>query len=366
MPRKTMRRILIDAREFVPHRFTGIGHFIEGLVDALAQLDEIEIVLACYRTDDIPPRLSLLNKIRLLTVPNDFLRSELTLSNLSSHGFELFISPYPKLPLFGLHCPSVHTIHDVLDLQYPLYRKRCRVFFDKRRLQKAHRNSCLTWYDSKWSLKETKALAGSVGGNPRVRYLGIDDQFNDILQESDTTVLVKYGLKAGYILIVGNGAPHKNLGLLLGISGCIAIKLVFVGVSNLNRCYWEKRYPEKQAIWIERVDDTEMASLMRAAFCLFQPSLAEGYGYPPLEAMACGTPTVVSKIPVLIETTGGNALMADPRDGGSWIAAYRLIENENNYRTQVEKGIRWVANLRGRQGWRHHVSDIEKLLGRCS
>lgn len=360
-----MKRILIDAREFVPLRFTGIGHFIEGLVDALTQLEEIEIMLACYRADDLPPRLSPTNKIRFWTVPNDFLKSELTLSNLSSHGFALFISPYPKLPLFGLHCPSVHTIHDVLDLQYPLYRKRFRVFFDKRRLRKALRSSCLTWYDSEWSLKETKALAGSVGGNPRVRHLGIDDQFNDILQESDTTVLGKYGLKAGYILIVGNGSPHKNLGLLLSISGCIARKLVFVGASNRNRQYWERRYPAKQAIWIERVDDTEMPSLMRYAFCLSQPSLAEGYGYPPLEAMACGTPTVVSNIPVLVETTGGNALVADPRDGGSWIAAYRLFENENAYRTQAEKGIRWVANLRGRGGWRHHVSDIEKLLGRC-
>jgi glycosyltransferase involved in cell wall biosynthesis len=359
-----MKRILIDTREFVPHRFTGIAHFIEGLVDALTQLEEIEIMLACHRAADLPPRLSLVKKIRLRTIPNDFLRAELALSHLSSHGFELFISPYPKLPFFGVHCPSVNTIHDVLDLNNPQYRKGLKTFFDRHRLKKALRSSDLTWYDSLSSMKETEVLAGMVGGNPRVRHLGIDDQFDDMLQETDPLVLEKYGLKAGYILIVGNGAPHKNLGLLLSISECIARTLVFVGVSNRNRRYWENRYPEKQAIWIERVDDREMTSLMRSAFCLFQPSLAEGYGYPPLEAMACGTPAVVSNIPVLLETTGGNALVADPWDGGSWIGAYRLIENENTYRTQVEKGSRWVADLRGRGGWRHHVSDIEELLGR--
>jgi glycosyltransferase involved in cell wall biosynthesis len=105
-----------------------------------------------------------------------------------------------------------------------------------------------------------------------------------------------------------------------------------------------------------------MAYLMRGAFCLSQPSLAEGYGYPPLEAMACGTPAVISNIPVLVETTGGNAIIADPRDGESWIAAFQRLENENIYRTQIERGIRWVTNLCGRRAWLRHVADVEEIL----
>ena len=358
-----MRRILIDAREFVPRRFTGIGHFITGLVDALTQLEEIEITLACYRADDLPPRLSPSDKIRLSPVPKDFLRAEWILSNFSRCGFDLFISPYPKLPLFGMHCPTVHTIHDVLDLTYPAYRKRLKTFFDKHRLRKALLASSLTWYDSAWSLEETKALTGGkAGANPRVRPLGIDGRFNECIRQSDTTVLEKYRLKAGYILIVGNGSPHKNLGVLLNISDRISRKLVFIGASDRSRQYWERQYPTKRAIWIEQVEDREMAYLMRGAFCLSQPSLAEGYGYPPLEAMACGTPAVISNIPVLVETTGGNAIIADPRDGESWIAAFQRLENENIYRTQVEKGIRWVTNLCGRRAWLRHVADVEELI----
>jgi glycosyltransferase involved in cell wall biosynthesis len=359
-----MRRILIDAREFVPRRFTGIGHFITGLVDALKQLEGLEITLACYRADDPPPRLKIpSDKIRFYPVPNDFLRAEWMLSNFSRCGFDLFISPYPKLPLFGIHCPSVHTIHDVLDLTYPPYRKRLKTFFDRRRLRKALLASSLTWYDSTWSLKETKALTGgNAGTNFRVRPLGIDDRFNDMPQQSDRTVLEKYGLEAGYILIVGNGYPHKNLGVLLNIADRISRKLVFIGTSDSSRQYWERQGPTKQATWIEQVEDREMACLMRGAFCLSQPSLAEGYGYPPLEAMACGTPAVVSTIPVLLETTGGNALIADPRDGESWIAAFQCLENENIYRAQIEKGISWVANLCGRRAWLRHVTDVEELI----
>jgi glycosyltransferase involved in cell wall biosynthesis len=359
-----VKRILIDAREFVPHRFTGIGHCITGLVDALTQLRETEITLACHRAGDLPPRLkSLADKIRLSPIPTDFLKAEWMLSNFSRHGFDLFISPYPKLPLFGIHCPSVHTVHDVLDLTYPPYKKRLRKFFDKQRLWKALSAATLTWYDSTWSLEETKALNGGyAGSNPRVRPLGIDDRFSECIQQSDATVLQKYGLREGYILIVGNGSPHKNLGELLNISDRISRKLVFIGASDRCRQYWERQCPAKRAIWIERVGNTEMACLMRSAFCLAQPSLMEGYGYPPLEAMACGTPAIVSHIPVLVETTGGNALTADPGDGASWIAAFQYLENENVYQTQVEKGVRWVANRSGRKAWLQHVNDIEELL----
>jgi glycosyltransferase involved in cell wall biosynthesis len=177
--------------------------------------------------------------------------------------------------------------------------------------------------------------------------------------------LEKYGLEAGgYILIIGNGLPHKNLGLLLGISERLSRKLVFIGVSKHNRSYWERLYPTSQAEWIEQVDDAELPPLLRHAFCLSQPSLAEGYGYPPLEAMACGTPAVVSNIEVLVETTGGNALVGELHDGQSWIEAYQRIENADVYHVQVQKGLQWIMNLKGRSGWMHHVADIEELLGR--
>jgi glycosyltransferase involved in cell wall biosynthesis len=61
-----------------------------------------------------------------------------------------------------------------------------------------------------------------------------------------------------------------------------------------------------------RVTDRELAALYRAAACLVQPSLEEGFGLPPLEAMASGTAVVVSRIPSLVEVTGGAAIEVDP------------------------------------------------------
>ncbi len=360
------KSILIDAREWDSGRITGIGRMLTGCVAALVESPLIErIVLALTDAAAVDPRLRERDQIARVKIPGSFLKSEWALSELTKGGFDVFISPYPKLPLFGVHCPPVHTIHDVMDLTDPLYGKRLKTFFDKYRLKKALHCANLTWYDSRWSMKETKGLAGSAGRNPRVRYLGIDDHFNDTFQSIDLEVLGKYALKSKeYILVIGNGLPHKNLGLLLGISEQIHRKFIFVGVSKHNQNNWGKRYPTNQARWIEYVEDSEMPAFMKHAFCLSQPSLAEGYGYPPLEAMACGTPAVVSNIEVLVETTGGHALIGEPHDGQSWLKAFECLENRNVYHTRVQQGLQWVANLKGLNGWKGHVADIEELMGR--
>ncbi len=356
-----MQRILIDAREFVAGRRSGIGRVLEGLVDALAESDDIkQIVLAVSSANDVPLTLRNRQRIKTREIPSPFLKSEKALSGLSKYGFSLYISPYRKLPLFGCHCRAVHTIHDVLDLTHPAYKRRIKVLFDTFRLKKALERAVLTWYDSSWSMKATERLAGCAGNNPRVRYLGIDERFNNAVRDK-SKVLKKYNLQPGYILVVGNGLPHKNLDVVLRISDNVPRQLVFVGVSTKNQEYWNMRYPGAKADWINHVEDEDLCSVIGGAFCLFQPSTAEGYGYPPLEAMACGVPAVVSNIPVLIETTGGHALSADPDDPRQWLQACEALDDEDTYRIQSEKGLTWVEPFRGRKGWGKHVSDIENL-----
>lgn len=342
---------------------TGIGRMLSGIVDALAECAWVKTITLATGGDVIPACLRR-SPVASIMLPKSFVRAEWALSKLTQKGYDVFMSPYPKLPLFGVHCLSVHTIHDVLDLRNPFGRIQFKTFIDTKRLGNALQCSDMTWYDSAWSMKETEALIGFKGRDPRVRHLGIDQRFTEAVQGEDRMVLEKYGLPQEYILIVGNGLPHKNIGLLLKTTELCPRILVFVGVPRKNRNHWKGLDRTNRSIWIETVRDEDMPPLMRQAYCLFQPSLVEGYGYPPLEAMACGTPAVVSDIPVLVETTGGNALVADPRDGESWVAAYRHLEEEAVYHALVEKGLLWVAHLRGRQGWIRHMDDIEELMGR--
>ena len=355
--------ILIDAREFVLQKKTGIGRFLEGLIDALTQaLSDVEITLVTHYKSAVPHRLRDKRGLIVREILPGFISSEKKLSDLAKTGVRLFLSPYPKLPLLGTDCSSINTVHDVQYLTHPAYRKKYKTFLKRLRLQMALKQSSLTWYDSSWSWKETEKCIGYLGKNPKVRHLAIDERFRPRETIEDETALENYQLQSGYIIIIGNGLPHKNLGILLRVEAALSRKLVFIGVPEENRKYWQLRYPDTQSTWIEHVPDQKLPAIIKKAFCLALPSKREGYGYPPLEAMACGIPAVVSNIPVLVETTGGHALTADPGNPHTWIEAFNALEKRELYQTQVEESLRWVQPLQGRKGWAKHVADIEELL----
>jgi glycosyltransferase involved in cell wall biosynthesis len=166
--------ILVDARELLPGKSTGIGRVIEGLIDALAETDIVhEISIASSSFDAVPSNLKEKVSISVIEVPKAFLKSEKLLSDLSKNGFDAFVSPYPKLPLFGCQCLSAHIIHDVLDLTHLAYRRGFKRFFDGFRLKRSLKKADLTWYDSSWSKEETIKFAGLAGGKQKQSKQGI-------------------------------------------------------------------------------------------------------------------------------------------------------------------------------------------------
>lgn len=361
---KPSKRILIDGREFVQDKRTGIGRFLESFIDALINSElDIEVVIASFKNNSISPKIKNNPAVVVKKISESFFPSEKALSDQSKLGVDLFISPYPKIPFLGVHCPAVHTVHDVFDLTHHEYGRRFKVYFDRFRLRSALKKAALTWYVSEWSKKETLKYAEIVGKNPRVRYNGIDARFSDEVSIGETkAALEKYGLIQGFVLVVGNGLPHKNLGVLLEITNSLSRPVVFLGVPAERVKYWKARYPSSDATWVEHIADKDFLAVMKGAFCLAQPSTDEGYGYPPLEAMAAGIPVVVSDIPVLIETTGGNGITAKPDNSGAWKEAFDNLAIQDIYEKQVEEGLHWVAPLLGRKGWQKHVADIKEML----
>jgi glycosyltransferase involved in cell wall biosynthesis len=78
--------------------------------------------------------------------------------------------------------------------------------------------------------------------------------------------------------------------------------------------------------------------------------------------MACGVPVIVSDIPVLRETTGGNGLLADPVNPSTWLDAINSLEISDRRQLQVSKGLKWVKPFKGRSAWVKHISDIEEIM----
>jgi glycosyltransferase involved in cell wall biosynthesis len=359
----TTKRILIDGREFVPDRRTGISRFLEGLIHALTESElDIEIVLASHHKGAVPYRLRDKERVTIREIPANFLISEMRLTGFARRDSDLFLSPYPKLPLFGTRCPALNTVHDIFYLTHATDKKKFKLFFDKYRLRRSLTAATLTWYASSWSMSEAQRFMGFTGSDPRVRYPGLDSNFNPVSERNKVKALDKYDLPPGYIIVIGNGLPHKNLGVLLKIAGGLSRRILFVGVPEGNQHYWRSKYPNAEAAWIDNVGDEDLPSVISGAFCLAQPSTMEGFGYPPLEAMACGVPAVVSDIPVLLETTGGNALIADPGEPETWSEAFGALEDENTHEAYVNRGLKWVEPFQGSRGWEKHVSDIRELL----
>lgn len=363
--RRSAQNILVDGREFGRGIQTGIGSVLDGFISALSASKTFQgtILLAVYSRSSIPERLKKAPNVVGVRLPPSFLRSEKKLSSLSaSKECGLFLSPYPKLPLFGVGSFAVNIIHDVLDLTYPPYNRRLKMPFDKFRVARSLRRADATWYVSRWSMEETRRLFGVYGKNPKVRYPGIADNFSPHKNARDEAILRKFGLSPGYVLVVGNGLPHKNLEILRSAVKTSGMKFVFIGLKGPYRKYWKDRLDSAATRMLPFVEAIDMPAIFRAAYCLAQPSIIEGFCYPPLEAMASGTPAVVSRIPVLQETTGGNALMADPNESSEWPEALDILRSAEKRQEIIEEGLQWVEPFMGAKGWKKQVNDAEAYL----
>jgi glycosyltransferase involved in cell wall biosynthesis len=158
------------------------------------------------------------------------------------------------------------------------------------------------------------------------------------------------------IVMIASNAPHKNTALILGLAERIAaegMRIAIVGGGDA-RVFREQDDGSRGVLRLGRISDDEMAALLKDSLCLAFPSLAEGFGLPPLEAMALGCPVVVSDRTSLPEICAGAALYASPHAGDDWMAHFCNLRDDPNLRADlVDKGraqarrYSWNTSARG-------------------
>ena len=141
------------------------------------------------------------------------------------------------------------------------------------------------------------------------------------------------------VVVIGSPAPHKNVGLIVGMANELAtagLRLAVAGISD-SRVFAASKPPAvgPNVCWLGRLSDDELAALLQDSLCLAFPSLAEGFGLPALEAMTLQCPVVASDRASLPEICGDAALFASPFDADAWLACFRRLRDEPRVRNEL-------------------------------
>jgi glycosyltransferase involved in cell wall biosynthesis len=151
-------------------------------------------------------------------------------------------------------------------------------------------------------------------------------------------------VRSNTVIVLGSLALHKNTSIVLNLAQRLAahgINIAVVGRRDPRVFSQQASRCDQQSgiLWLGALTDDELAGLMQDSLCLAFPSLMEGFGLPPLEAMALGCPVVVSNCASLPEVCGDAALYASPTDPDDWINCFMTLrDNPRLRRDMIAKG----------------------------
>jgi glycosyltransferase involved in cell wall biosynthesis len=339
-------RIAIDARKL---RDFGIGTYVRNVLRHLSRIDhDTEYVLICRDRDAgiaaelgenfraVPESAAAYSMREQIAVPLDLRRERV----------QLFHAPHYVLPPLT-PCRSVVTIHDCIHLRFPQYLPhRLGYAYARSALWVAAHRSARVLTVSDASKRDILKYFNIPSSKIDVIYNAIDERFHETPSDEDVwRVRERYQLTDPFILYTGNIKPHKNLErlieafYLLRREGLEQVKLLIIGdeiskYATLRRAV--HRYKLHQYVrFFGFVPDRTLAVLYRLAGVFVFPSLYEGFGLPPLEAMASGTPVITSNVSSLPEVVGDAAMLIDPYDPVAIATAMRRVLAEPALRDEL-------------------------------
>ena len=373
-PEDRRRVIGLDARLYAGD-YTGIGIYTRGLVNSLARLDPgREYILFTDRAARSPA-----DNFRVVRfgVRKRIVWSQLFLPlRAEARRLDLFhATANYELPLL-MRCPAVVTVHDLIPLIYPeTVPFRHRKFFGTF-IGPAIRKAAAVITDSEFVSKSLVDRFGLPGRKAVTIPLAHDPSFEKPASPASREhVRVKYGLEGKFVLYVGAVEPRKNIPALIsafaqvsadpGLSGW---HLVLAGGGG-----WQKEETLRAAresglgsrlVLTGFVPDEDLPALYQEASLFVYPSVYEGFGLPVLEAMASGTPVLVSSPTALEELTGragATFRLDDP--GGLPRALLELMKDDGRLAALAEAGKKRAAGFRWEKTAEKTLEVYRRVLG---
>ena len=281
---------------------------------------------------------------------------------------DIFYSPDFVLP------PTLHTtrtlltVHDLSFLHFPdAFVPSLREYLARvvpRSVARADR----VLADSESTRDDLIAHFGVPPEKVQVLYSGVDARFHPEKEPGEQERLRdKYGIEPPYILSVGTLQPRKNYVRLIEAFASLPLTNLQLVIGGGRGWLYEDIFAEAEKHGdrvhvLGFVDDTDLPALYRGAALFAFPSLYEGFGIPPLEAMACGVPAVCSNASSLPEVAGDAALMVDPLDtDGLAEAMSRALEDADLRRKMTDRGLAQAARFTWEAAARQLLDVFEAL-----
>jgi len=357
-------RIGIDARKL--HDF-GIGTYIRNLLRQLSRLDrDTDFVVLC-RPEDRESLASLGTNFRAVaeTAGNYSVAEQVKVPlALKREGVTLFHAPHYVLPPL-VRCKSVVTIHDCIHLMFPQYLpNRIALAYARVSIGLAAKRATRVLTVSESSKRDILRYVDTQPDKIDVIYNAYDERFGIEPREEDVVrVRERFQLHDEFVLYAGNVKPHKNVERLIQAfhlvrqRGLDHLKLVIIGdevsrYAALRRAV-HKHQLHKYVRFLGYLPEETLAVMYRLAGVFVFPSLYEGFGLPPLEAMASGTPVVTSNVSSLPEVAGDAAVLVNPYEPEAIASGIETVLTDERIRRDLRaKGLErarqfsWEASVR--------------------
>lgn len=361
-----MTKLLLNAR-FFNRPVTGVERLAlelaRGLRVALAQrgAPDLEVV--------VPPGTQVAEATGRLGDPAPMVE---VAGRLHGHAWEQFDLPRVRREAWLLNLCNTGPVArrrqallicDAQVMLHPESYSRAFRWWYRAMMTLASRRAAVVFTISDFSKTQLERFGLVPRGKARVLRLGVDHL--DAVP-ADGTVLTRHGLTARpYILAIGSLARHKNLALLIDAfvaADLSDVDLVVAGGGN-PRIFQGAGLREAANIrFLGRVSDEELKALYAGAHAFACPSLSEGFGFTPLEAMRMGCPVVATTGGAVPEVCGDAALYADPADRDAWSRALRRIVEEAPLRAELAQRARARAAL---FTWRDAARQVLAAIDEC-
>jgi len=343
----------IDAREFREGQVTGISRYLLHFLQyALSSARPHQYVLFCNQETSVPLDSPGLKKV---VIPERVtpVWDQISLPfKTATEKVDVFLTPYFKAPLI-LPCQMVLIMNDLIPLFFPEAHGYVRRNYFKLLSTAAARQATRIVTISANSRSDIVKILGVPTDRVIVVYLGVEQKqgVEDLTKEEARS---KYALPKQFILYVGNLSPHKYLeGLIKSYTTLpqdlrAQYKLVF-GASKKDKYFPDLEIIVRDTgltrdiVFTGFIEDKYLPALYSMSTLFAFPSLYEGFGLPPLEAMAYGTPVVSSNTSSMPEVLGDAALLVDPRDTVEFSKAMMsVLMDDDLRRSMIIKGLERV------------------------